>query len=221
MCLDNYDYHEVYHPNHINLDRIWCSHTFIMSSPLHPIWLMGVGWKWSRHIIHQRQMTVTRAIKPESFHDVNFEIGVVPTLCFQSSQTLESEPRGSSNAYFINVQVHWLISSDLVQKQMFFSSLMTHNLVMIITYENIFTRSLPNYINLAPLEICVSHLRYSWWRHQMETVSAFFFTGPFWVVDSPHKDQWHRALMFSLIYFLANGWANNRGAGDLRRHRAY
>ena len=38
-------------------------------------------------------------------------------------------------------------------------------------------------------------------------------------VDSPHKGQWRRALMFSLIWI--NGWVNNRGAGDLRRHRAY
>ena len=27
--------------------------------------------------------------------------------------------------------------------------------------------------------------------------------------------------MFSLIYAYTNGWANNRDASDLRRHRAY
>ena len=37
--------------------------------------------------------------------------------------------------------------------------------------------------------------------------------------DSPHKDQWRGALMFSLICVWTNGWANNRGAGDLRHHR--
>ena len=36
-------------------------------------------------------------------------------------------------------------------------------------------------------------------------------------VDSLHKGQWHRALMFSLIYTWTNGW----DAGDLRRHRAH
>ena len=42
-----------------------------------------------------------------------------------------------------------------------------------------------------------------WWRHQMETFSAFcpFMRGihrsP---VNSPHKGQWRGALMFSLIY---------------------
>ena len=36
-----------------------------------------------------------------------------------------------------------------------------------------------------------------------------------------HKGQWRRALMFSLICASINGWVNNRGAGDLRRHRAH
>ena len=42
-------------------------------------------------------------------------------------------------------------------------------------------------------------------------------TGP----GIPHKDQWRRALMFSLICAWIHGWVNNRGAGDLRRHRAH
>ena len=40
-------------------------------------------------------------------------------------------------------------------------------------------------------------------------------------VDSPHKSQWRRAFMFSLICSWINGWVNNREAGDLRRHRAH
>ena len=39
--------------------------------------------------------------------------------------------------------------------------------------------------------------------------------------DSPHKGQWRRILMFSLICVWMNGWINNRGAGDLRRYRAH
>ena len=38
-------------------------------------------------------------------------------------------------------------------------------------------------------------------------------------VNSPHKDQWRGALMFSLICVWINGWVNNRDAGDLRRYR--
>ena len=38
-------------------------------------------------------------------------------------------------------------------------------------------------------------------------------------VDSPHRDQWREALMFSLICAWTNGWANIRDAGELRRHR--
>ena len=37
--------------------------------------------------------------------------------------------------------------------------------------------------------------------------------------EFPHRGQWRRALMFSLIYAWTNGWVNNRDAGGLRRHR--
>ena len=40
-------------------------------------------------------------------------------------------------------------------------------------------------------------------------------------VNSPHKGQWSRALIFSLVYAWTNAWVNNRGAGDLRRHRVH
>ena len=40
-------------------------------------------------------------------------------------------------------------------------------------------------------------------------------------VNSPHKGQWHGALMFSLICVWINAWVNNREAGDLRRYHAH
>ena len=40
-------------------------------------------------------------------------------------------------------------------------------------------------------------------------------------LNSPHKGQWRGALMFSLICVWITCWTNNRGAGDLRRHRAH
>ena len=40
-------------------------------------------------------------------------------------------------------------------------------------------------------------------------------------VNSPHKDQWRGALMFSLICVWINDWVNNREAGDLRGYRAH
>ena len=40
-------------------------------------------------------------------------------------------------------------------------------------------------------------------------------------VNSPHKGQWHGALMFSLIFAWINVWVNNGEAGDLRHHRAH
>ena len=60
-------------------------------------------------------------------------------------------------------------------------------------------------------------------HHQMETFSASLVLceGNHWSpVVSSHKGQRHGALMFSLICAWTNGWANNRDAGDLRRHFA-
>ena len=37
----------------------------------------------------------------------------------------------------------------------------------------------------------------------------------------PHKGQWRGTLIVSLIHAWTNGKANNRAAGDLRRHRAH
>ena len=40
-------------------------------------------------------------------------------------------------------------------------------------------------------------------------------------VNSPHKGQWHGALMFSLICIWINVWVNNCEAGDLRHYRGH
>ena len=40
-------------------------------------------------------------------------------------------------------------------------------------------------------------------------------------VNSPHKGQWHEALMFSLICTWMNCWVNNHEAGELRCHCAH
>ena len=40
-------------------------------------------------------------------------------------------------------------------------------------------------------------------------------------VNSLHKGQWCRALMFSLICFWINDWVNNGEAGNLRRYRIH
>ena len=64
----------------------------------------------------------------------------------------------------------------------------------------------------------------SWWRHQMKIFSGLLslcegkppVNGGF-----PYKGKWGGALMFSLICAWTNGWANNRDACDLRRHRVH
>ena len=40
-------------------------------------------------------------------------------------------------------------------------------------------------------------------------------------VNSPHKDQWHGVLIYSLICAWSYGWVNNRYACNLRRHRTH
>ena len=52
----------------------------------------------------------------------------------------------------------------------------------------------------------------SWWRHQMETFSAW---------QALCVGQWHGALMFSFICARTNGWVNNRDACDVRCHVAH
>ena len=64
----------------------------------------------------------------------------------------------------------------------------------------------------------------SWWRHQIEIFQRYwlFVRGIHQsLVDSPHKDQWRGALVFTLICAWTHGWINNRDAGDLRRHRGH
>ena len=64
--------------------------------------------------------------------------------------------------------------------------------------------------NDAYIYMCVCE---SWWRHQMETFSALLalcvgvHQSP---VDSPHKEPVTRALLFSLMLALTNGWENSR-----------
>ena len=55
----------------------------------------------------------------------------------------------------------------------------------------------------------------TWWRHQMEKLSAIM---AICAGNSPsigHKGQWRIALIFSLICAWINSWVNNREAGDL------
>ena len=58
----------------------------------------------------------------------------------------------------------------------------------------------------------------TWWRHQMETLSALL---ALCAGNSPVTGQWRGALMFSLICAWMNGGINNCEVGDLRRHRAH
>ena len=68
------------------------------------------------------------------------------------------------------------------------------------------------------------NFNFSWCRHQMESFSALpafcAWNSPV-NGELPHKGQWRRAFMLSLICTWINAWVNNPKAGDLRRNRAY
>ena len=42
-----------------------------------------------------------------------------------------------------------------------------------------------------------------------------------WQVGSPHKEEWHGALMFSLMRVWINVWESSPGVRDLGRHGAH
>ena len=62
------------------------------------------------------------------------------------------------------------------------------------------------------------------WRHQMKTFATLLAlcagNSPS-TVNSPHKSQWCRALMFALICAWTNGSINNQDTGDLRHHHIH
>ena len=65
---------------------------------------------------------------------------------------------------------------------------------------------------------------FTWLRHQMEIFSALLVLcagNSSVMMNSPHKDQWRGALVFSLICAWLNGWVSNCEAGDWRHHSAH
>ena len=91
------------------------------------------------------------------------------------------------------------------------SKYFTH--IFMIIFESIFIQYTQRLVPQNPTDNEVT-----WWRHQMETFSALL---AICAGNSPHKGQWRRALMFSLICARRNSWVNNGEAGDLRRHLAH
>ena len=103
---------------------------------------------------------------------------------------------------------------------------------MLTSRENNFTRG-SNKLNpkhefwdytTSPMSYPITISFWSWWRHQMETLSALLAlcagNSPV-LVNSHHKGQWRGALIFSFICDWLNGRVNNRDTGDLRRHRSH
>ena len=72
-----------------------------------------------------------------------------------------------------------------------------------------------NGVYLHVHEVCTRFCCLSWWRHQMETISALLalyegiHRSP---VNSSHKGQWRGALIYSLICAWTNDRANHRDA---------
>ena len=86
-----------------------------------------------------------------------------------------------------------------------------------LAYHEVHTPSLTLSVYMS-IYRSVSHDDVIQWKHFLR-YWLFVWGIHRWPVNSPHKDQWHGALMFSLICVWINGWVNNREAGDFRRHR--
>ena len=73
-----------------------------------------------------------------------------------------------------------------------------------------------SYISVQPGVIMTSH-------DDVIKGNIFCITGSLCgpLVNSPHKDQQHGALMFPFICAWTNTWANNGNAGDLKCHHAH
>ena len=76
------------------------------------------------------------------------------------------------------------------------------------------------YIPTSPAFVFIS----SWWRHQMETLSALLAicagNSPV-TAEFPSQRPVTQSFDVFLLSTWTNGWVNNREAGDLRRHRAH
>ena len=74
--------------------------------------------------------------------------------------------------------------------------------------------------SLSPEEFKSNHDDAIKWKHFPRYWP--FVRGIHWSpVNSLHKGQWRRALMFSLICIWINCWVNNREAGDLRCYHTH
>ena len=73
--------------------------------------------------------------------------------------------------------------------------------------------------NLRMYRVCEIFSKITWWHHQMETKNSALLA--LCAGNSQVTGEFQRgwALMFSLICIWTNGCANNRDAGDLKRHR--
>ena len=90
--------------------------------------------------------------------------------------------------------------------------------------------------SIFDVHTCIMSVCKAWWQHKTEVNNSHADVikwKPFpryWSflrgihrrpLNSPHKGQWCRALMFPLICAWTKAWVNNRDADDLRRHHAY
>ena len=71
-----------------------------------------------------------------------------------------------------------------------------------------------------PFVLSPSHVDVIKWKHFQRY--WLVVRGIHWSpVNYPHRGQWRRALMLSLICARINGWVINHKAGDLIHHRAH
>ena len=79
----------------------------------------------------------------------------------------------------------------------------------------------------SAFSLCITNWPPNWLIKTSSNGTIFRVTGHLWGKStshwciSPFKDQWHGAFRVYFICAWTSAWANNRDAGDLRRHRAH
>ena len=101
----------------------------------------------------------------------------------------------------------------------FWIQLCYHLLLLCVVSVNKVLLGRADKLNNCVCGVIINHA--AWRRHQMETFSALLaLCEGNWPVTSEFPAQRSVTRSFD-IFFEINSWINNRGAGNLRRHRAH
>ena len=118
---------------------------------------------------------------------------------------------------------HWEVENYTVWKMLTYNASLCAGRQMAISNATVYLVISTEIHTILLNQDACREFHVTWWRHQMETFSALL---ALYMGNSPVTGEFpsQRASDAELWCFIwsgpcINGWVNNRGAGDLRRHR--